>query len=166
MNVIFSSSPVYAYIRRKQNWYENCQCGTYRNCQDVVLTLSICTALYIHIGCALYHFEYIVSGWLHTWIIPQINYEAAMVSSDHPHISSFYRMHELQHGKLLINPFYDYWWYTCTVCLFKYRYRIHMSGMYLCLGNGRWQKFIHQICWRCFVLHTGVHFRLKIRAKL
>ena len=47
-----------------------------------------------------------LSSWLHTWIIQQTNYEVAMVSSEHPRISSLYLLHKLQHCNG--NPFHGY----------------------------------------------------------
>ena len=98
---IFSSSPIYACIRRKQKWQE--------------------TAKAVH---NIYIYIVVLSFWISLiWLVVYVDYTAnelwrALVSPEHPRISSLYLMHELQHCNR--NPFYAYQLYTCTVCLFRY----------------------------------------------
>ena len=44
--IFFSSSPIYAYIRRKQKWHENCQCGTL-NIYTYIVVCIILNKLYL-----------------------------------------------------------------------------------------------------------------------
>ena len=85
------------------------------------------------------------------WIIQQMNYEVAMVPSDHLRISNLYLMHALQqHNEthcMTINAICAQYFYLNADT------GAHMWGMYLCLGNGIWQEILfsnwqkaHKLC--------------------